>query len=538
MDKAALYLRLSKEDLDKADKGDDSESILNQRLLLTDYAIEHDFQVVQVYVDDDYSGMYDDRPAFEQLIQDAKSGEFNIIIAKSQSRFTRNMEHMEKYLHHDFPLLGIRFIGIVDGADTNVKGNKKARQIYGLTNEWYCEDLSDSIRSVFKQKMKAGQFLGSFAPYGYRKDPADNHKLIIDETAAKVVMRIFQLYLQGYSLKHICHRLEDDEIPTPTVYKKQQGLNFEIPNANEFSGKYNYWSTSTLKRILSNETYTGKLIQGRYEKVSYKDKKVVETKRDKWIIVDNSHEAIIDDELFSKVEALRAKRRIIAANQTGGKKVHVLAGKLRCQTCGSTIIKSGGVKGNPKDWYLRCQLANKSRRKECTSHSILYSTVENTVLTSIQNLVNPILKDEKDDISHYISRMANTEKAIQEKTKKLKDLQTSMEDTAKSIKLLYLDRVKGRIKEEMFCRLNVEFEDEGKKYEEREKKVSDEIKQLEKQLDQEQQFKHNNVEDFVSSNCDYSKLTNEMVADFIDYIEIGERNKERKQQEIMIHWNL
>ena len=163
--RAALYLRLSKEDRDKLTKGDDSASIKNQRLLLTDFALQQDYQIAEVYSDDDESGLFDTRPDFERMITDAKLGKFDIVIAKSQSRFSRNMEHIEKYLHRDFPNLGIRFIGVVDGADTFNMGNKKSRQINGLVNEWYCEDLSGNIRSAFRAKMKAGQFLGASCPY-------------------------------------------------------------------------------------------------------------------------------------------------------------------------------------------------------------------------------------------------------------------------------------------------------------------------------------------------------------------------------------
>ena len=188
--RAVLYLRLSKEDLHKIREGDDSASIKNQRLMLTEYALSMGYQITDVYSDDDESGLYDSRPGFERMMEDARLGKFNIVIAKSQSRFSRNMEHIEKYLHHDFPLLGIRFIGVADNADTENLGNKKARQINGLVNEWYCEDLSDNIRSVFKAKMKAGQFLGSSCPYGYRKDPKDHNHLLIDEYAASIVRRL------------------------------------------------------------------------------------------------------------------------------------------------------------------------------------------------------------------------------------------------------------------------------------------------------------------------------------------------------------
>jgi len=150
--RAVLYLRLSKEDVNKLNAGDDSASIKNQRLLLTDYAMEHDFNIVNVYSDDDESGLYDDRPDFEKMMTDAKLGQFDIIIAKTQSRFSRNMEHIEKYLHHDLPNMGIRFIGVVDGTDTANRENKKSRQINGLVNEWYLEDLSENIRKTFDSK--------------------------------------------------------------------------------------------------------------------------------------------------------------------------------------------------------------------------------------------------------------------------------------------------------------------------------------------------------------------------------------------------
>ena len=193
--KAALYLRLSKEDKDKLGRGDDSASIQNQRLLLADYALQHDYQIAGVYSDDDESGLFDTRPEFERMIRDAKLGKFQIVIAKSQSRFSRNMEHVEKYLHHDFPNLGIRFIGVVDGADTSDTGNKKSRQINGLVNEWYCEDLSENIRSAFRAKMKNGQYLGASCPYGYVKDPKNHNHLVVDEYAAGVVRKIYLLYL-------------------------------------------------------------------------------------------------------------------------------------------------------------------------------------------------------------------------------------------------------------------------------------------------------------------------------------------------------
>ena len=259
--RAALYCRLSKEDHDKLSEGDDSASIKNQRLMLTDYAIENGFQVIETYQDDDYSGLFNDRPAFERLLEDAKLQKFDIVIAKSQSRFTRNMEHMEKYLHNTFPLLGIRFIGVVDHADTLNKGNKKSRQINGLVNEWYSEDLSENIRAVFNSKMKKGKFLGSSCPYGYIKDPKDHNRLIIDEYASTIVGRIFSLYLAGHGKAKIGSILTKDGVLIPSIYKREVlGVNYHNANATSDT---KLWSYQTIHQILNNEVYIGHTVQNK-----------------------------------------------------------------------------------------------------------------------------------------------------------------------------------------------------------------------------------------------------------------------------------
>lgn len=315
--RAVLYLRLSKEDADKVTKGDDSASIKNQRLLLTEYALEHKYQIIEVYSDDDESGLYDDRPDFERMIADAKLGMFDIIIAKTQSRFSRNMEHIEKYLHHDFPNLGIRFIGVVDGVDTNDYANKKSRQINGLVNEWYCEDLSKNIRSSFKAKMRNGQFLGSSCPYGYIKDPKNHNHLVIDEYAASIVKEIFGLYLQGYGKGKIGNILSERGVLIPSIYKREVlGINYH--NAKELETT-KLWSYQTIHTILNNRTYLGHLIQNKVNTLSYKDKKKKKLPESKWIVINNTHEAIITDEVFDRAQQLQKIRtRSVSDEKAGG----------------------------------------------------------------------------------------------------------------------------------------------------------------------------------------------------------------------------
>ena len=217
--RAALYCRLSEEDRNKGEN-DDSASIQNQKAMLLQYAAEQGWTVYDIYSDDDYAGADRSRPAFQRLIADARDGRFDIVLCKTQSRFTRELELVEKYLHNLFPRWGIRFVGLVDNADTANKGNKKARQINGLVNEWYLEDLSENIRSVLDNKRKNGLHIGSFALYGYRKDPEHKGRLLIDEEAAQVVREVFSLYAQGWGKTAIARILNDRGVPNPTAYKQ------------------------------------------------------------------------------------------------------------------------------------------------------------------------------------------------------------------------------------------------------------------------------------------------------------------------------
>lgn len=251
MNIAAIYCRLSDEDRNKVNKLEESESIQNQKKILLEYAMKNKWDVYRIYCDDDYSGLDSERPEFNRLISDAKAGKFNIILCKSQSRFTRDMEMVEKYLHNKFIEWGIRFIGVTDNADTLEKGNKKSRQINGLVNEWYCEDISENIKAVFDVKRKKGEFIGSFAPYGYKKDPSDKNKLMIDQEAAQVVKGIFKMYLEGYGAQQIAFMLNQKGIPNPTKYKELNGSNYINPFKTD---NYGLWNKTTVKRILKNDS--------------------------------------------------------------------------------------------------------------------------------------------------------------------------------------------------------------------------------------------------------------------------------------------
>ena len=299
--KCAIYCRLSKEDGGEHE----SESIQNQKSLLIKYAVDREWEIYNIYTDEDYSGICENRPAFLSLITDAEDRKFDIVLCKTQSRFTRDMEQVEKYIHKLFPIWGIRFIAVADNADTAVKGNKKARQIAGLVNEWYLEDLSENIRSVLDHKRKQGLFIGSFPSYGYLKS-ADKGKLEIDDAAAKVVRRIYEMYLSGMSIYAICRTFNDEGIPNPATYKIMNGAAFRPSYGQNFSSK---WNKTTVSRILSNEMYIGSMIQGKRRKVSYKSDHITSVPKTEWFIVANTHDAIIEPDAFVKVQEMMKSRR-------------------------------------------------------------------------------------------------------------------------------------------------------------------------------------------------------------------------------------
>jgi site-specific DNA recombinase len=349
----ALYCRLSKED---ENKRDESESITNQKAILTSFAQQHGWTIYKTYVDEDRSGADGRRPGFLAMLEDAANGRFGILLCKSQSRFTRDMEAVEKYIHGSFKQWGIRFVTVIDGADTENHGNKKARQINGLVNEWYLEDLSENVRTVLDCKRACGQYIGSFALYGYQKDPSDHGKLKIDPAAAAIVRRIYALYLSGESTRSIAARLNLDGIAAPSQYKAEFYPTYPQVGSS--------WNKNAVSRILKNEIYTGMMVQGRQRKVSYKSKQRVNIPETDWLRVSGTHEAIIPRYQFDAVQQ-QLRRRTRQVNET---KRDILSGLVYCGSCGSSMVHTSGGK-NGQRHYLRCA-AHSADPKSCTRHSI------------------------------------------------------------------------------------------------------------------------------------------------------------------------
>ena len=330
--RVAIYLRLSNEDSNKINE---SESIKNQRLLLLNEINKREnFILVDEYCDEDLSGAGTYRPEFERLIKDCENNKIDIVMCKSQSRFSRDMEIIEKYLHNKFIEWNIRFISIADNVDTNIKENKKSRQINGLVNEWYLEDVSNNIRSAFKTKMQEGEFISPFASYGYKISSYNKNKLEIDSIAALIVKKIYNLYLKGMGYTKIVNYLNDSNIPSPSFYKYQNGIKLNIVSnkpINEIK-----WSINTVKTILTNEIYIGNLIQGKRTTISYKNHKIINKNKHEWIKKENTHEPIIDKETYYKVQSIiKNKHR---QNKKNGL-IHIFSKKVYCDECKKHLEK-------------------------------------------------------------------------------------------------------------------------------------------------------------------------------------------------------
>lgn len=391
--KVAIYCRLSEEDRNKQHETDDSNSIQNQKSMLIQYVLEQGWEVYNIYSDDDYTGSDRRRPEFNKLLNDAEHRKFDIILCKTQSRFTRELELVEKYIHGLFPIWGIRFISIVDNADTANKGNKKSRQINGLVNEWYLEDMSENIRSVLADRRKNGFHIGAFALYGYKKDPEQKGHLIIDEEAAAVVREVFTLFSQGYGKTAIARMLNDRGIPNPTEYKRLHGLRYKQPTRKNST----LWKYFAISDMLTNEIYIGNMVQGKYGSVSYKTKQNKPRPKEEWYRVEGTHEPIIDRELWDRVQSMVAEK---AKPFTVGT-IGLFARKARCMSCGYTMRSNKQTDGRH---YLQC--SNRHVAKDaCIGSFISVKKLEQAVISELNKLSQEYL--DKDELEQNVEFHSN-----------------------------------------------------------------------------------------------------------------------------------
>ena len=412
---ADAYFRLSREDGDKAE----SDSIVNQRALVKEFLKFHpDIQIYHERVDDGFSGINFERPAFKEMLEDIKSGKVNCVIVKDLSRFGRDYIEAGRYIEKMFPYLGVRFIAINDNIDT-ASGISGAEEMLipfkNLINDAYCRDISVKIRSHLDIKRKNGQYIGSFAPYGYKKSPDD-------KKAASVVRQIYKWKIGGMSGARIAERLNELGIPTPMEYKHISGENFQCGFCRKAAPK---WQANGVNYILRNETYTGVLLQGKTASPNYKLRKRTKKEEKDWIRCEDSHEAIVSKEDFMAVrEAFGADTRVAPEKQV----LHLFSGIAKCGCCGGNMTRKTVPAGGKKYVYLVC-MENKNKNGCRNNKRISLSVFEKVVLKVINLHIEKVFElnrmmqlVEKIPYNGYLSQkvqetMADKEAEIQKKQK-------------------------------------------------------------------------------------------------------------------------
>ncbi len=524
---AGIYCRLSRDD----ERIGESVSIENQRVLLTRYVQEQGWRLVQTYVDDGVSGTTFDRPGLNAMISDVRAGKINLVIVKDLSRFGRDYIETGKFIDVIFPSLNCRFIALNDGVDTLQHNNEMLAIFKNVMNDFYARDTSSKIKAVKKSTFKAGKFIGAYAPYGYVKDPADKHHLIIDEPAAAIVRRIFALRCQGMSCRGIAGILNEDGIPPPRDYYYQA---IGKPNPQR---QNHVWNDVTVKVLLRNEAYIGHMVQNKTGTVSYKDHSQVSKPKDEWIRVLNTHEPIVDLDTWEtsvQVDQMRTHPRM-----TRKREISLFSGIIYCLDCGFALIHQTEVhhRKNGKiaeyESYM-CGSYSRSGKKACTSHGIYLRPLKEIVLSDIRTKAELVSIDEKAVVHRLSERMqAQSSQEIAANKKTAKALNKRLTELEKLIAATYEDKVKGLIPESVCIELLNKYQAE------RNEKTA-QLKELEQQLDTTRAVQDDAQAwaDLIRQYRTIDTLDRETLLRLIDKIEVGEKKivDGHKEQEIRIHY--
>mgnify|MGYP004568454945 CR=1 FL=1 len=496
----AIYIRLSKED---ADRGyDESESIKNQRELLTKYVEElgGEYELIDIYIDQGYTGTNFNRPDFQRMIRDIEANKVNMVITKDLSRLGRDYIETGEYIEKWFPENNVRYVSVTDGIDTfeTTNGNNDIAPFKSILNDMYSKDLSKKIRTALNTMQKAGKWVGGRTALGYMRDPNDKNHLIICNQEAEIVKVIFNMAYSGKNIGEIKKWLIANDIPTASQIRYN---------------KPTFWENKTVKQILTNKVYIGTTIQNKRNRISYKNRKLKINPAEKWITVENTHESIIDKKIFDAVQKMVIVQNY---NRNEKKNMFLLDGLLFCYECKHKIGVRGKKNGN---YYMVCNnYRRNSKLRFCTSHGFSYNKLEETVINYIKELFSKIDNEKielniKKDMTKY------------DYGKILQKLENEIKLINNNIDQMYVDKLNNKINEEMYERLLKKFRNEIKPKE----KEYIEIKKQKEELKQDNTEKIKSVvQDLVSLN----EPTPEIMKVLINRIEIHQD----KQIDIMFNF--
>ena len=504
----ALYTRLSSDD----DLEGDSNSIKNQKLLLSDYAKENKFRNIRYYIDDGYSGSNFERPAFKRLLNDIENGEISTVIVKDMSRFGRDHILVGYYTKYYFPDADVRFIAIHDQMDTETNPDDDIIPFKNILNEMYAKDCSRKIKAVMKAKGNSGKHLTTVPPLGYMKDPEDKEKWIVDEEGALIVKEIFNLCVKGYGPKQIARILTERGVETPSLYLHRK----KLPCSVKIKQDAEIWDYTTIVGILENEEYLGHTVNFKHYKKSYKSKKSYNNPRENWAIFKNTQEAIIDQDTFDIVQQVRAGRRSLTDMGTP----HMLSGMLYCADCGEKMYLCRCTTVKQAE-YFNCSTYRKKKKKYCTSHQI----TAHAALALIQNDLQYTVKfanKYKDEFVNILKRStdARSKRELTTAITEKEEAEKRIVELDKIIQSLYEDKVAGKISEERYIKMSDNYEAEQKALTERLNYLKAEIEKAKTQYDNIQRFLA-----VVKKYSDFDELTPEILRAFVDKVIIHEKIK-------------
>ena len=500
---AAMYPRLSREDGDNVE----SESIVNQKDFIRNYVSKQD-DIILIdydYSDDGYTGGNFNRPGWNKLMKDIEDKKVDTIITKDLSRMGRDYISMGEYIERIFPEKGIRYIAINDDVDTLYETpGLDFLQFKLVFNDYYLKDTSKKIKKTMRSKKEQGQYTGWKGIYGYKRDPNDKHKLIVDEEVRDIVIRMFDLAKQGYGTRGIADIFTQEGIPNPSTHANL------IRGTKTQTSKF--WCPRTIDELLQNPTYIGHLTQGRRKKVSYKSKKEIRVPKEDWIIIKNTHEPIIDEETFNTVQDLLQKNK----NDPQNKNDHLLKGFLYCKECGHSIgINTSSDK--KRKYCVCCYYTAHSKFGLCTPHSMNYDKLETAVLEELRKMCKEYI-----DVTTFESKV-NEEKRKSNQQDKLKRELSKMDlkinQVNNYIDKSYVDKMDGFITAEQYQRVTLKFKGELEELSSKKQELEKEISNIgDEDIKKEAEMTVKQMKEFLS----LKNPSRELLVNLIDKIVISE----------------
>lgn len=458
----ALYIRLSKEDENEGP----SQSVQNQESLLREFVQQHRLNVYNTYIDDGWSGTSFDRPGFQRMIGDIETKKVNMVITKDLSRLGRDYIMTGHYMERYFPEHRVRYISLLDGIDTGVDSTANdITPFRAIMNDMYAKDISKKIKSVKRDKQRKGQFIGGKPMYGYKMHPTEKNKIVIDEEAAPVVRRIFALALSGMSCRQIASSLNSDNVLSPAAYAK-----LPVSKPGPYTG---LWSSERISEMLQNETYIGNMVQGRMVKISYKSKKCLRQSPENWVVVEGTHEPIIDPETFQKVQMLVNSRKHTRSRTYD----FLLKGLIFCHECGypMAVLNRKNAAGEDRLFFVCRTYQRFTKAGVCTCHSIKEETVNEAVLAKVREVCQAYLNPDRlrpiaKEAVENASKAASCEAEMQALQSKITALTTNLDQ-------MYMDRLNGLLSEEDFQRIYQKVKMDRTVLEDRLKSLQEQVKQ-------------------------------------------------------------